>query len=156
MTTKEKLHTYHAIDVETERRVEVLLTPEEAFDWDIGTERLYGGRRMRRVGVQVDPGFAVGAVARDLKVVGWSQPGGVPGATAYMDPFTGKVSSAYNPIGVPLYDSDRDLNATAKATNGAVVHRRLTGEKDDARPEPKPADSGRIGSKWTRGQRKDG
>lgn len=133
----EKLGAYHALDCETGARVEVLLTPEEAYDWDIGTVRVYEGREMQRVPVYVQPGFTVGAVARNLKVVSWSEVG-LPGATAYMDPYTGQVSTEYNPRGVALYDSERDLAATARLTGGKVVHAKLLGEKDDARPEPKP------------------
>lgn len=56
----------------------------------------------------------------------WSLPSGVPGATAYMDPVTKKISQ--DSSGVPLYDNKSDLMRTARATKDQFVHKRLVRE----------------------------
>jgi len=111
---------YHMRDTETGEEVEidrpVAMAPEfgEVIKWK--------GRKLVRPMPEVKHMPRV-RVQPNLKVVGWRMPPGVPGATAYMDEITRKISN--DPSGVPLFDSVRDLQATAKATQGEYTHKRL-------------------------------
>lgn len=116
---------YHMRDVVTGE--EVVIDRPIALAPNFGQEIKWKGRRLVRP-VPTGDQIQRPRVRQNLKVVGWSQPPGVPGATAYLDPDTGRVSN--DPSGVPMYDNVRDLEATAKQTGGEIVHRRLTGAKE--------------------------
>jgi len=113
---------YHMRDVVTGEEVEidrpVALAPE------FGKPITWKGRRLVRPVPEANH-IQRPRVRENLRVVGWSQPPGVPGATAYLDPDTGRVSN--DPSGVPMYDSERDLQATARLTGGEITHGRLMG-----------------------------
>lgn len=116
---------YHMRDVETGEEV-VIDRPIPSAP-EFGKVIKYKGRKLVRP-LPAAKHLPRARVSKNVHVIGWSQPPGVPGATAYMDPDTGKVSN--DPNGVPLYDNLRDLNATAKATGGEVMHGRLMGSKE--------------------------
>lgn len=111
---------YHMRDVATGE--EVVIERPAALAPDFGREMVWKGRRLVRELPRAEH-IQRARVAKNLHVVGWSQPPGVPGATAYMDERTGKVSQ--DPSGVPLYDNERDLRRTEKATRGEITHGRL-------------------------------
>lgn len=111
---------YHMRDVETGE--EVVIERPAALAPDFGREMKWRGRRLVRELPRVEH-IARVRVRPNTHVVGWSLPPGVPGATAYMDEVTGKVSQ--DPSGVPMFDNESDLQRTAKLTKGGVTHGRL-------------------------------
>jgi hypothetical protein len=111
---------YHMRDVDTGEEIEIDRPVCQAPDFGVPIKwkRRTLVRPMPEVKHMPRP-----RVAADLLVKGWRCPPGVPGATAYMDEITGKISN--DPSGVPLYDSERDLQRTAKETKGEFTHARL-------------------------------
>lgn len=93
------------------------------WELEIGDMVEIEGERFERIPFVKGPEGPGIAVSPNLHVIGYSQPPHTPGADAYMDEHTGKVSQ--DPSGIPLWDSERSLNQTAKDTKGEVTHKRL-------------------------------
>lgn len=114
---------YHMQDVETGE--EVVIDRPVALAPNFGQRIKWKGRTLVRPVPRADQ-IQRPRVSKNLKVVGWSKPPGTPGATAYMDEHTGKVSQ--DPSGIPLWDSERDLQRTARETLGEFTHKRVGGK----------------------------
>ncbi len=111
---------YQFEDVATGEAVDVEMPVAEAVD--LGDTIELEGRTLRRsiIAPTVAPVVT-------LEVHGWQRaPGSCPGATAYKDPITGKVTTKdVTGEGVPLYDSRSDMQRTERLTEGRETFQQL-------------------------------